>query len=36
VEVARQVESLADWIEGNLSRIMDGRRARTSLLACKD
>jgi DNA-binding HxlR family transcriptional regulator len=28
VEAARQVEALADWIEANLGRIMDGRRAR--------
>ena len=28
VEVARQVEGLADWIEGNLHRILDERRAR--------
>jgi DNA-binding HxlR family transcriptional regulator len=28
VEVARQVEGLADWIEGNLPRILDERRAR--------
>jgi DNA-binding HxlR family transcriptional regulator len=29
-EVAREVESLADWIEGNLYRIMEQRTARTS------
>ncbi|WPB59026.1 helix-turn-helix domain-containing protein [Xylophilus sp. GOD-11R] len=28
VEVARQVEGLADWIEGNLWRIMQARRER--------
>lgn len=26
-EVARKVEDLADWIEGNLAKIMDTRRA---------
>ena len=31
VEAARQVEALADWIEANLSRIMDERRARECL-----
>jgi DNA-binding HxlR family transcriptional regulator len=30
-EVAREVESLADWIEGNLYRIMENRQAKTSL-----
>jgi DNA-binding HxlR family transcriptional regulator len=29
-EVAREVESLADWIEGNLYRIMAQRQARES------
>ena len=29
-EVAREVESLADWIEGNLYRIMEQRRSKTS------
>lgn len=29
-EVAREVESLADWIEGNLYRIMAQRTAKTS------
>jgi len=28
LEVARQVEGLADWIEGNLHRIMELRRSR--------
>ncbi|MEX1166350.1 MAG: helix-turn-helix domain-containing protein [Hydrogenophaga sp.] len=28
VEVAQQVEGLADWIEGNLGRILNGRRER--------
>lgn len=28
VEAARQVEALADWIEANLGRIMEGQRAR--------
>lgn len=28
IEVARHVERLADWIEGNLPRIMDERRSR--------
>ena len=27
-EVAREVESLADWIEGNLYRIMEQRTAK--------
>ena len=31
-EVAREVESLADWIEGNLYRIMAQRQARESEL----
>jgi DNA-binding HxlR family transcriptional regulator len=31
VEVARQVEGLADWIEVNLPRIMDERRSRHDL-----
>jgi DNA-binding HxlR family transcriptional regulator len=30
-EVAREVESLADWIEGNLYRIMAQRQAKTSM-----
>ncbi|MEY4427137.1 MAG: hypothetical protein RL535_1435 [Pseudomonadota bacterium] len=30
-EVAREVESLADWIEGNLYRIMAQRQAKTSV-----
>jgi DNA-binding HxlR family transcriptional regulator len=29
-EVAREVESLADWIEGNLYRIMEQRTAKAS------
>jgi DNA-binding HxlR family transcriptional regulator len=29
-EVAREVESLADWIEGNLYRIMERRSAKAS------
>jgi DNA-binding HxlR family transcriptional regulator len=29
-EVAREVESLADWIEGNLYRIMERRQANAS------
>jgi DNA-binding HxlR family transcriptional regulator len=33
VEVARQVEGLADWIEGNLGRILSGRRERADALA---
>jgi len=33
VEVARQVEGLADWIEGNLGRILNGRRERADALA---
>ena len=33
VEVARQVEGLADWIEGNLGRILTGRRERADALA---
>ena len=33
VEVARQVEGLADWIEGNLGRILSGRRERADTLA---
>ncbi len=32
VEVARQVEGLADWIEGNLGRILSGRRERADAL----
>lgn len=32
VEVARQVEGLADWIEGNLGRILSGRRTRADAL----
>lgn len=31
IEVARQVEGLVDWIEGNLQRIMDERRSRQIL-----
>lgn len=31
-EVARQVEALADWIEGNLPRIMDARRLQARSL----
>jgi DNA-binding HxlR family transcriptional regulator len=31
VEVARQVERLADWIEGNLPRILSERHARRAL-----
>lgn len=30
-EVAREVESLADWIEGNLYRIMAQRQTKTSM-----
>ena len=30
-EVAREVESLADWIEGNLYRIMERRQANASI-----
>jgi DNA-binding HxlR family transcriptional regulator len=30
-EVAREVESLADWIEGNLYRIMERRQANASM-----
>jgi DNA-binding HxlR family transcriptional regulator len=30
-EVAREVESLADWIEGNLYRIMEQRQANASM-----
>jgi DNA-binding HxlR family transcriptional regulator len=30
-EVAREVHSLADWIEGNLYRIMQQRRAKGTL-----
>ncbi|WP_366474532.1 hypothetical protein [Hydrogenophaga sp.] len=33
VEVARQVQGLADWIEGNLGRILSGRRARSDARA---
>ena len=33
VEVARQVEGLADWIESNLGRILSGRRERADALA---
>ncbi|MDO9292706.1 MAG: helix-turn-helix domain-containing protein [Hydrogenophaga sp.] len=33
VEVARQVEGLADWIEGNLGRILSGRRERADARA---
>lgn len=33
VEVARQVEGLADWIEVNLTRILSGRRERAAALA---
>jgi DNA-binding HxlR family transcriptional regulator len=33
VEVARQVEGLADWIEVNLGRILSGRRERADALA---
>jgi len=33
VEVARQVEGLADWIEVNLARILSGRRERADALA---
>lgn len=29
VEVAQQVQGLADWIEGNLGRILSGRKERT-------
>lgn len=32
VEVARQVEGLADWIEVNLTRILSGRRERAEAL----
>jgi DNA-binding HxlR family transcriptional regulator len=30
-EVAREVESLADWIEGNLYRIMEQRQANAAM-----
>lgn len=30
MEAARKVEDLADWIEGNLSQILDARRSRTA------
>lgn len=33
VEVAQQVEGLADWIEGNLGRILSGRRERENARA---
>ncbi len=32
IEVAHHVEGLADWIEGNLGRILEGRRAREDRL----
>ncbi|MBT9552766.1 MAG: helix-turn-helix transcriptional regulator [Hydrogenophaga sp.] len=35
VEVARQVEGLADWIEGNLGRILSERRERADALAAQ-
>ncbi len=33
LEVAQQVEGLADWIEGNMPRIMRARRERADALA---